>query len=321
MGQPVAEDKAIFGEGYGPTHIPVAQVSDNGRWLMIQVYVGSSGDRTEVFVKDLRSGGPIRQIGKGIDAAMFVDFAGDRMLLQTNWRAPRWRIIEVDLARPEPEHWKELVPEAKGVIEGFSIAGGKLFVNYLEDVKSRLKIFTADGKLEGEIPLPSIGSASGMQGRWSSDEAFFQFTSFHIPNTIFRYDVAKGVLKEWFRLPVPIRSDDFEVKQVWYKSKDGTRVPMSLLHKKGLKRDGNRPVLLSGYGGFNVSNTPYFSAVAVMMAEYGGVYALANLRGGGEFGEAWHKAGMLGNKQNVFDDFIAAAEWLIANQYTKPSRL
>jgi prolyl oligopeptidase len=187
MGTPVDGDKAIFGEGYGPGHIPVAQVSDNGRWLMIQVFVGSSGDRTEVFVKDLRSGGPIRQIGKGIDAAMFVDFAGDRLLLQTNWKAPRHRVVEVDLARPEPEHWKELIPQDKGVIEGISLAGGKLFVNYLEDVKSRLKIYTSTGKLDREIPLPSIGTVSGMQGRWSSEEAFFQFTSFHVPPIIFRY--------------------------------------------------------------------------------------------------------------------------------------
>jgi prolyl oligopeptidase len=321
MGKPASEDREIFGDGYGATHIPTVQISDNGRWLVIVVYVGSSGDVTEVFVKDLKTNGPVRTIAKGIPSGFFPEFAGDRLLLQTNWKAPRWRIVEVDLARPQPENWKEVIPEGKGVLEGFSLTGGRIVVNSLEDVKSRLKIHALDGKFEREIPLPSIGSASTAIGRFSSSEAFFLFQSFHIPNQIYRYDIASGKLDVWFKLNVPIRSEDFEVKQVWYTSKDGTRIPMALLHKKGLSLDGNRPVLLSGYGGFNVANTPTFSSLGVTFAERGGIYAVANLRGGAEYGEEWHRAGMLDKKQNVFDDFIAAAVYLIANKYTKSSRL
>jgi prolyl oligopeptidase len=172
-----------------------------------------------------------------------------------------------------------------------------------------------------DIAFPAIGSVSGVSGEWQSDEAFFAFSSFHIPTTIYRYDVAKGSQEVWARLEVPINTDTFEVKQVWYESKDKAKVPMFVVHAKGIKLDGSNPTLLTGYGGFNVSLTPGFSARAALWVERGGVYAVPNLRGGGEFGEEWHKAGMLGKKQNVFDDFIAAAEWLIKNGYTKPSKL
>jgi prolyl oligopeptidase len=173
----------------------------------------------------------------------------------------------------------------------------------------------------GEIPLPGLGASSGLQGRWNSNEAFFVFTSYVTPQRIYRHDIATGKTELWEQPKVPCKSDDFEVKQVWYASKDGTRVPMFLVHKKGLKPNGKHPTLLYGYGGFNVSLTPGFRSAAAVWVEQGGIYAVANLRGGGEFGEAWHKAGMLGKKQNVFDDFIAAAEFLIKSNYTNPSRL
>jgi prolyl oligopeptidase len=184
-----------------------------------------------------------------------------------------------------------------------------------------VRICDVDGKPAGEISFPAIGTVSGVSGRWGSDEAFFSFSSFHIPTTIYRYEVSTGRKSVWARLEVPVDSETMELEQVWYKSKDGTEVPMFLLHKKGIALDGNNPVLLTGYGGFNISLTPRFRATAVAWVEAGGVFAIPNLRGGGEFGEKWHEAGMFGNKQNVFDDFIAAAEWLIENKYTNPGRL
>jgi len=194
-------------------------------------------------------------------------------------------------------------------------------VRYLENVLPRIRIFDAQGKPRGEIPFPSVGSASGLRGEWGKNEAFFTFSSFVTPTTIYRYDIAKGTREVWAKESVPIARDRFEVEQIRYASKDGTQIPMFIVHRKGLKRAGSSPALLTGYGGFNLSETPAFSARAALWVENGGVYALPNLRGGGEFGEDWHKAGILEKKQNVFDDFIGAAQWLISNGYTSPSRL
>ena len=243
------------------------------------------------------------------------------MYLRTNWNAPKWRVMEVDLQNPGRDYWREILPQGEAVLEGLSLTGGKLAAYTSQDVVSRIKLYDPDGKLVGEIKPPTLGSLSGLNGRWSSTEAFFLFTSFHIPGTIYRYDVATGQQTLWFHSNVPFSTDRYEVKQVWYTSKDGTRVPMFVAHAKGLKLDGSHPALLTGYGGFNASSTPGFSALAATWISSGGVYALANMRGGGEFGEAWHRAGMLDKKQNVFDDFIAAAEWLVQNKYTSPQRL
>jgi prolyl oligopeptidase len=201
------------------------------------------------------------------------------------------------------------------------LAGGKLFVQYLHNVTSQVRIFSIEGQPEGEVSLPGLGSAGPPRGRWTSSEAFFSFVSHTTPQTSYRYDVSTRTAEVWSRAEVPFESSRFEVQQVWYPSKDGTRIPMFLVHRRGLKPDGNRPTLLYGYGGFNVSLTPAFSSTAALWVEQDGVYAVANLRGGGEFGEEWHRAGMLAKKQNVFDDFIAAAEWLIKNGYTNPARL
>ena len=213
----------------------------------------------------------------------------------------------MDLKNPARDRWKEIVPTGKTSIQGVSTAGGRLFVRYLENVLPRIRIFDPQGKPQGEISLPSIGTVSGLRGDWARNEAFFTFASFVTPPTIYRYDIAKGTQEVWAKENVPIASDRFEVKQVKYASKDGTLIPMFLVHRKDIKLDGSSPALLTGYGGFNLSQTPGFSARAALWVEHGGVYALPNLRGGGEFGEDWHKAGMLAKKQNVFDDFIGAA--------------
>jgi len=321
MGRPVSEDREIFGVGFGKQHILYSGVSDDGNYLVITVFFGSSEDLTEVYIKDLRTDDPVKPIAKGVTAGVLGDMIEGRLIAKTNWKAPNWRIVSIDPVNPDPEHWKELVPEGKHVIESLSAAGGKLFVSYLEDVQTRIRIFTPDGKPSGAVNLPAAGTASGFIGRWQDHDAYYTFNSFHIAPTVFRVDAKSGSQEMWFRQSLPLDSSSLELRQVWYQSKDGTRVPMFLLHKKGLKPNGALPVWLTGYGGFNVANTPAFQQRAVMWAELGGVYALANLRGGAEFGERWHKSGMLGNKQNVFDDFISAAEYLIREKYTNPKKL
>jgi prolyl oligopeptidase len=313
-----SKDVEVFGNGYGPDKWVSGSVSEDGKYLLFEVQHGWA--RNEVYVQSLPSG-PIQPIINDVDAHFNAWFAGDRLVMQTDWQAPNQRIVVVDLKNPAREKWLTIVPESGDAMSGFSLVGGKLFVNYLHNVATQIKIFTLDGKALGEVSLPGLGSASGLTGRWASNEAFFSFRSFVTPQTIYRYDVQTGKSEAWARPNVPFKSDEFEVRQVWYSSKDGTKVPMFLVHKKGLQPDGKLPVLLYGYGGFDLSQTPRFSSLAAIWVEHGGVYALANIRGGGEFGEAWHKAGMLDKKQNVFDDFIGAAEWLIKNKYTNPSRL
>jgi prolyl oligopeptidase len=321
MGTDTAKDAEIFGKEFGPTQYIGADVSQDGRYLSISVGHGSSGDKSDVYVQDLEKKGPITPIVNDLPASFFGEIIGDKLYLLTNWEAPNRRVIEVDLKNPARDRWRTVVPEATAVATGFSLVGGRLFVSYLEEVSSRIKVMDLSGKHIRDITLPTIGSASGVRGEWDRDEAFYTFTSFAQASTIYRYEVSTGKQEVWARINVPVQSDEIEVKQVWYESKDKTKVPMFLIYKKGTRLDGNRPTLLYGYGGFNVSLTPSFSAKAAYWAESGGVYAIPNLRGGGEFGEKWHKAGMLDKKQNVFDDFIAAAEWLIANKYTNPSKL
>lgn len=321
MGTDPAGDVKIFGDGYGPEKILYASLSEDGRYLLIHVLHGSTAEVSELFYQDLKQGGAVTPIVTGINARFYGWIVDDKLFLQTNWNAPNNNILLVDLNRPAQKDWKEIVPESESVMEGFSLAGGKLFINYLENVVSKVKVFDADGTPIRDIAFPSLGSVSSVGGRWESNEAFFVYTSFHVPTTIYRYDVETGEQQIWDQLKVPVNTDIIAVEQVWYQSKDGTKIPMFVVHPKGIKLDGSTPTLLTGYGGFNASMTPYFSAVAVMWVEKGGAFAIPNLRGGGEFGEEWHKAGMLENKQNVFDDFIAAAEWLIANGYTSPSKL
>ena len=322
LGSDPAGDTKIFGDGYGPTQIVSGGVSEDGRYLSIEVYHGSSRDKVDVFVQDLEHNGPISPVVKGVDAGFGGEITGDKIFLQTNWNAPNWRIVEVDLKNPATDRWKTIIPESSNaVIDGFSLVGGKMAVTYLDNVSSHTSVYDLAGNKIRDIQFPTIGSSSGLFGRWKSDEGFYSFNSFAQPTSIYRYHVSTGKQELWARINVPIQSDQIEVKQVWYESKDKTKVPMYLVQKKGLTLDGNRPVLLTGYGGFNVSLTPTYSARAAFWVENGGVFAQPNLRGGGEFGEKWHKAGMLANKQNGFDDFIAAGEWLIKNRYTNPEKL
>jgi prolyl oligopeptidase len=321
IGSDASSDQEVFGKQYGPDKISGVRLSPDGKYLLYSVSYGAGSERSEVYLQNASDNGPVATVVNDVDAFTFARIAGDTIYLLTNWNAPRWRLMAADVKNPGRKHWREIIPESDARIEGFFLAGGKLLVDYTRNATSQLKVFDTSGKPLGEIGLPALGTVGGIHSRWDSDEVFFSFRSFAVPPTVYRYDMAKKTLAVWAKANVPINSRNFVVKQVWYSSKDGTRVPMFLFHKKGLRLDGSNPTLLTGYGGFDLSETPSFREMAVVWAERGGVWAVPNLRGGGEFGEAWHKAGMRDKKQNVFDDFYAAAEWLIRNKYTQPAKL
>jgi prolyl oligopeptidase len=321
MGTEPASDTEVFGKGFGPDKIIQVSLTADGRWLLFHVLHGAAARKSEIYVQDLHAKGPIQTIVNDLDARFTGRIGDNTLFLQTNWKAPNGRVLAVNLLKPERENWKEIIPEFKYPMQGFSLIAKKVFINYLVNVSSHEKIFAADGKPEGEVfTMPGPGTAS-LTGRWESGEAFLNFDSFVAPPRIYRYDAATGNRDDWFMAKVPIDSAGYVVRQVRFRSKDGTDVPMFVVHRKDLKLDGNQPTLLTGYGGFNLSRTPSYSPLAAMWVEAGGVYALPSLRGGGEFGETWHRAGMLEQKQNTFDDFLAAAEWLIANKYTNPRKL
>ncbi len=250
-----------------------------------------------------------------------IDNIGATFLVQTNCDAPNYRVVAIDGANPAKENWGTVIAEKSDVLLGVNSAGGKLFCNYLKDVTTRVSQHDLSGKLEREIALPGLGTAMGFHGKKDYQTLFYTFTSFNYPPVIFQYDIASGASKLFRKSEAKFNPADYEVKQVFYAGKDGTRIPMFIVHRKGLALDGNNPTFLYAYGGFNATMSPYFSAGNLVFLENGGVYAVANIRGGGEYGEAWHRAGMLEKKQTVFDDFIAAAEYLISEKYTRSARL
>ncbi len=319
IGSDVADDREIFRTV--PGHFVAGHESYDGRYLIIQVSYGSAADRTELYFQDLSLDRPIVPIVDDIDATFVASAADDALFVVTNWEAPNLRVLRVDLKSPSREKWQEIIPESTTSIRYFAAIGGKLFATYLHDVHSRVRVFEPDGTLLRDLEVPDTGTVYWFWGRWDGRSAFFQFSSFDHAPSIYRYEVASDTLQIWWSAHVPANLDQFEVPQVWFRSKDGTRVPMFLFHRRDLELDGARPTLLTGYGGFNLSITPYYWPLAVAWVEAGGVVAFANLRGGAEFGDAWHRGGQRENKQNVFDDFIAAAEWLIANYYSQPAKL
>lgn len=297
-------------------------VTEDGQYLVISVWKGT--DRKNLlFYQDLSvQNAPVVELISEFEAAFdVIDSEGSTFWVETDLDAPRSRVIKIDLAHPDRANWEEVIPEATETLQGVNLLNNQLVANYLKDARSQIKIFSLTGELLREVALPGIGSAGGFGGKREDTETFYHFSSFTSPNKIYRYDMTTGK-SALFRQPdVQFDGDAYETKQVFYPSKDGTQVPMFITHKKGLQLDGTNPTLLYAYGGFNVSLTPSFSVSRSIWLEMGGVYVVANLRGGGEYGEAWHKAGMKHNKQNVFDDFISAAEWLIDNQYTSPAKL
>jgi prolyl oligopeptidase len=315
-----APEQLLFGEGLGPDIGMGAGLSRDGRWLVISVSRGTSGGNDLYLMDAATRAAPVAMV-TGTDRNYNPAFAGDRIVIHTDWNAPNGRVMLATPGAPQREQWREIVAEGRQPIAGISLVGGKLWVRYLEDVQAKVKGFDLEGRPFRELTMPTMGTLGGLGGEWERDEGFFGFSSFHVPATVYRYSVARNQRTVFWRQNVRFASDSFEVKQVWFTSKDGTRVPMFLAHRRGLALDGTNPVYLTGYGGFNISQTPGFSAMYAVWMERGGVVAVPNLRGGSEFGEAWHQAGMFGRKQNVFDDFIAAAEWLVANRYTSPEHL
>ncbi len=308
LGTPQSADRLVYATPDLPKRGHYAGVTDDGRWLVIYTTEGTD-NRNELTLIDLTtSDWKPRKLIEGLtNDWSVVGNVGTQFYVQTNKDAPRNRIVTLDVAQASPQP-VEIVPEDKAVLDGSGIVGGVLIADYMVDVKSEVRRYGLDGKLIGKVALPSIGSASGFGGDPDDPETFFAFTSFATPATIYRYDVKTGQAAVWAAPKVAFDPSNYEVKQVFYPSKDGTKIPMFIVHKKGLK--GPAPTILYGYGGFNVSLTPSFSATRVAWMEQGGVIAQPNLRGGGEYGKAWHDAGRLQNKQNVFDDMIAAAEYL-----------
>ena len=297
-------------------------VTEDGKYLIISIWLGTDS-KNLVFYKDLtnQNSEVIELINQFLANYSFIDNDDYVFYFRTDFNSPKGRVIAIDTRKPTPENWQEIIPQALETLESVSVLNNQFVADYLQDAHSQIKIFNLKGNFIREVELPGIGAASGFSGKRYDTETFYSFTSFTTPGTIYRYDMKTGK-SELFRQPeVDFNADEYETKQVFYASKDGTKVPMFITHKKGIKLDGNNPTYLYGYGGFNISLTPSFSVSLLIWLEMGGVYAVPNLRGGGEYGEEWHQAGMKLQKQNVFDDFIAAAEWLIAHNYTQPGKL
>jgi prolyl oligopeptidase len=322
FGDDAAKDRMVFGEGLGPVEIPYVQLSENGRWLMVTVFKGSSSTDTRIWVREAAKEGAFASVTDTLHCLVNAAFAGDRLVIRTDWKAPNSRLFVTEARTPGPSHWREIVAERKdAVLESYSVACGRVFAKYLHNVAAEIRSYGLDGKPLGEVTLPGLGNAGAPQGEWEGKDAYFSFASFNIPTTLYRWNAASAASTPWWRSSAPIESAKYEVKQVWCTSADGTRVPMFIAALRGMALDGSQPVLMTGYGGFNISETPSFSARVAAWLDLGGVYVLTNLRGGSEFGEAWHKSGMLANKQHTFDDFIAAGQWLVDNHYCTPKTL
>jgi len=326
LGTDAAKDPLIFdpmsmGEGHTPQDIPSVQLpDDDDRWLLTNVFQGWA--KSELYLQDLKAGTPPVEITQNKNFLYSGEIFQGKLFIATNEDAPHYRVFAVDAASPKRENWEEIIPPADAVLQGVSVLGGKLFAQYEKNASSLLKQFELNGKPVGDISLPAIGTVSGILGKWDRKETFFGFQSFTVPPSVYQVDFSTLKTSLWDKVDTPgIDPSAYEVKQVWYTSKDGTKVPMFVFHKKGLPLNGRNPALLTGYGGFNISLTPSFAGGRYLWLEHGGVFAVANLRGGAEFGEDWHRAGMLAKKQNVFDDFISAAEFLISDKITDKAHL
>jgi prolyl oligopeptidase len=322
LNTPQSSDRVIYdGGAQNPQRRAGAYLTEDENYLVLTTSISTTGN--ELYVQNLADpNSKLTPVVTNFDNNhSVIDNDGSRLIIETNLNAPNSRVVEVDFSKPTPENWRDIIAETEEPIQSISTAGHKLFVSYLKDAKSQIKQFDNKGKLEREIELPGIGSAGGFGGRWEDQDVYYTFTSFTYPPTIFKYNIASGKSVEYVRPQVAFNPDDFETKQIFYTSKDGTRIPMFIVYKKGLEFNGKNATWLYAYGGFNISLTPSFSASRIVWLENGGVYAQPNLRGGGEYGEKWHLAGTKMNKQNVFDDFIAAGEYLIAEKYTSSEKL
>lgn len=322
LGTPQSADVMVFWRPENRDWHYDAVVSDDGQYLVISASRGTD-ERQRIFVRDLHEpfAAALEVVSNFENEYTFVGNDGAVLYLKTDLHAPRGRVIAIDLHNPAPGKWREVIPQAEATLTQTNLVGNHFIATYLKDVVCQAKIFSLEGKFVHEVSLPGIGTATGFSGKRTDSETFYTFSSIATPPSLYRLDVASGASHLLRRSEAKFNPDHFQVEQVFYQSKDGTRVPMFIAYKKGIARDGANPTLLYGYGGFNISMLPTFSISRVAWMEMGGVYAQPNLRGGGEYGEAWHRGGTKLQKQNVFDDFIAAAEWLIAQKFTRPEKL
>jgi prolyl oligopeptidase len=322
LGRPQSGDKLVYQRADHKDWGFEGEVTEDGHYLIINVSQGTD-TRNRVFYRDLTNPDAVAvELLNDFDAAYdFIGNVGADFYFRTDLSAPLGRVIAIDITKPERSNWREIVPQSSDRLQGVTLVNDQLVADYLKDAHSAVRIVGRDGSLVREVALPGLGSSSGFGGRRNYTETFYSFTSFTTPATIYRYDMTTGGSTVFRRPKLRFNPDDYQTDQVFYTSKDGTRVPMFITHRKGLKLDGNNPAYLYGYGGFDISITPLFSPAILVWMEMGGIFAVPNIRGGGEYGEEWHHAGMKLKKQNVFDDFIAAGQWLVANHYTKPSKL
>ncbi len=321
LGTSQKNDVVVFGEKPSEKHRYVGgYVTENNTFLVITAAVSTSGNK--LFIKDLSNPkSELIAIVNDTNSDTYVlDNKGTTLFLQTNLNAPNQKVVTVDVSNPTPENWKDFIPETENVLNCTS-GGGYFFADYMVDAVTKIYQYDFTGKLIREVKLPGVGSANGFGGKTAAKELYFSFTNYNTPSSSFKFNPKTGEYKLYWKPAIDFNANDYESKQVFYTSKDGTKIPMMITYKKGVKLDGKNPTILYGYGGFNVSLTPYFSVVNAVWMEQGGIYAVPNLRGGGEYGKKWHDAGTQMKKQNVFDDFIAAAEYLIKNNYTSSDYL
>lgn len=319
LGEPWSNDALIVGDLVKKEEMINPSTNATHEWVLLAR--STDWSKNDLYLKPLGSEEPFKPVAVGLDAVVSGDIAYGKLFILTDHQAPRFRLMTADPAKPGSDQWRELIAQQEGVMKDFALVDQKLIVTFSENACSRIVIYDLSGKPIDEVKLPTLGTVNGVNGEWDHTDIFFSFTSFLYPPMIYRYDLRARELQALDKMEIDVDVSKFETKQVWFKSKDGTKVPMFIVHRKGVELNGRNPTLLNGYGGFNISLTPSFRAGLYVWLERGGVFALANIRGGGEFGREWHQNGRLGKKQNVFDDFLAAAEALIAEKYTNPSRL
>jgi prolyl oligopeptidase len=323
LGTPQSEDVLVYHRPDQPRWGINATVTEDGRYLIIAVNDGTTSRKVRIVYKDLQEpyGLPIELIDNHENKYFFIGNDGPIFYFLTDYNAEKYQVIAIDIRKPEKKNWKTVIPATADTLTDVNLVGNVFICIYLKDARTQVKIHDLEGRFLREVELPGIGTASGFSGKRKDTLTFYTFSSFATPPSIYSYNILTGESRLYWRAQVKFNPDDYEVKQIFYTSKDGTRVPMFISHKKGIRLDGNNPTLLYGYGGFNIPLTPAFSVSRLQWMEMGGVFAVANIRGGGEYGETWHRAGTRLQKQNVFDDFIAAAEYLIREKYTRPEKL
>ncbi|MHB1686374.1 MAG: prolyl oligopeptidase family serine peptidase [Ignavibacteriaceae bacterium] len=321
IGTDQSSDSLIYENLSEPKLTVGAQTTEGERFLILYLSTGTSNNA--LYVQNLQKpGSPMLKVVDNYEHNYsIVDNIGDKLLVLTDKNAPRYQLVLIDPENPEENNWQTIIPEKNDVLQSVSVIGGKLIAIYMKDASNRMFMYDLSGKNEEEIKLPALGTIESLSGKRNENIAFYDFTSFTFPPTIYELNVKENSSIVFHKPEINFNFNNYVTKQIFYKSKDGTKVPMFIVYKKGLKRNGNNPAFLYAYGGFDISINPAFSITRLIFLENGGVLAIPNIRGGGEYGEAWHKAGMLGNKQNVFDDFIAAAEYLIKEKYTSPKKL